>query len=360
MPLRRGKLQAQGLWQPGARRPGEIRIALPSKGRLEEPTLAFLAACGLAVEKTNPRQYVARIPALPGVTVLFQRAGDIPLSVRDGGVDFGITGYDVVMERLDHDPNVLILHEALHYGHCDLVLAVPESWPVETMEELAALAQSRAREGHPLRIATRFPHLVGRFLQEHGIPAFQLVVSEGTLEVAPSIGYADLIADLTTTGTTLHDNRLKPLRDGIILHAQACLIANRKALRTRPEVLAVARQLVEFFEAHLRAEGHYMLFANMRGESAEAIARRLFTQTDLGGLQGPTISRVYVREEDPGWFAIHIIVRKDRLNEAIRQLRAIGGSGVVVAPVTYIFEEEPPRWQRVLDQLREAEEASPS
>ena len=353
-------MQAHGLWQPGARRPGEIRIALPSKGRLEEPTLAFLAACGLAVEKTNPRQYVARIPALPGVTVLFQRAGDIPLSVRDGGVDFGITGYDVVMERLDHDPNVLILHEALHYGHCDLVLAVPESWPVETMEELAALAQSRAREGHPLRIATRFPHLVGRFLQEHGIPAFQLVVSEGTLEVAPSIGYADLIADLTTTGTTLHDNRLRPLRDGIILHAQACLIANRKALRTRPEVLAVARQLVEFFEAHLRAEGHYMLFANMRGESAEAIARRLFTQTDLGGLQGPTISRVYVREEDPGWFAIHIIVRKDRLNEAIRQLRAIGGSGVVVAPVTYIFEEEPPRWQRVLDQLREAEEASPS
>ncbi|MFN3928701.1 MAG: ATP phosphoribosyltransferase, partial [Thermoflexus sp.] len=119
------------------RAPGEIRLALPSNGRLEEPTLAFLAACGLAVEKANPRQYVARIPALPEVTVLFQRAGDIPLSVRDGGVDFGITGYDVVMERLDHDPRVLILHEALNYGHCDLVLAVPETWPVETVAELA-------------------------------------------------------------------------------------------------------------------------------------------------------------------------------------------------------------------------------
>ncbi|GBD08177.1 ATP phosphoribosyltransferase [Candidatus Thermoflexus japonica] len=337
--------------RPIGRNPEEIRLALPSKGRLEEPTLAFLAACGLAVEKANPRQYMARIPALPGVTVLFQRAGDIPLSVRDGGVDFGITGYDVVMERLDHDPRVLILHEALNYGHCDLVLAVPEVWPIETVDELAAMARSRAREGHPLRIATRFTHLVSRFLRDHGIVEFQLVASEGTLEVAPSIGYADLIADLTTTGTTLHDNRLKPLRDGVILHAQACLIANRDALKTRPEVLTVARQLVEFFEAHLRAEGHYMLFANMRGESAEAIARRLFTQTDLGGLQGPTISRVYVRDEDPGWFAIHIIVRKDRLNEAIQQLRTIGGSGVVVAPVTYIFEEEPPRWRRVLEQL---------
>ncbi len=330
---------------------GEVRLALPSKGRLEEPTLAFLAACGLPVEKANPRQYVARIPALPGVTVLFQRAGDIPLSVRDGGVDLGITGYDVVMERLDHDPQVLILHEALNYGHCDLVLAVPEAWPVETVADLAALARARAQGGQPLRIATRFTNLVRHFLQERGITEFQLVVSEGTLEVAPSIGYADLIADLATTGTTLHDNRLRPLRDGVILHAQACLIANRAALRARPEALAVARQLVEFFEAHLRAEAHYMLFANMRGESPEAIARRLFTQTELGGLQGPTISRVYVREGDPGWFAIHIIVRKDRLNEAIRQLRAIGGSGVVVAPVTYIFEEEPPRWQRVLEQL---------
>jgi len=344
-------LSASNPLRPTGRSSEEIRLALPSKGRLEEPTLAFLAACGLAVEKANPRQYVARIPALPGVTVLFQRAGDIPLSVRDGGVDFGITGYDVVMERLDHDPRVLILHEALNYGHCDLVLAVPEAWPIETVDELAALARSRAQEGHPLRIATRFTHLVSRFLKERGIAEFHLVASEGTLEVAPSIGYADLIADLTTTGTTLHDNRLKPLRDGVILHAQACLIANREALKARPEVLAVARQLVEFFEAHLRAEAHYMLFANMRGESAEAIARRLFTQTDLGGLQGPTISRVYVREEDPGWFAIHIIVRKDRLNEAIQQLRTIGGSGVVVAPVTYIFEEEPLRWQRVLEQL---------
>jgi len=344
-------LSASNPLRPTGRSSEEIRLALPSKGRLEEPTLAFLAACGLAVEKANPRQYVARIPALPGVTVLFQRAGDIPLSVRDGGVDFGITGYDVVMERLDHDPRVLILHEALNYGHCDLVLAVPEAWPIETVDELAALARSRAQEGHPLRIATRFTHLVSRFLKERGIAEFHLVASEGTLEVAPSIGYADLIADLTTTGTPLHDNRLKPLRDGVILHAQACLIANREALKARPEVLAVARQLVEFFEAHLRAEAHYMLFANMRGESAEAIARRLFTQTDLGGLQGPTISRVYVREEDPGWFAIHIIVRKDRLNEAIQQLRTIGGSGVVVAPVTYIFEEEPLRWQRVLEQL---------
>src|SRR5690606_14235337 len=104
-------------------------------------------------------------------------------------------------------------------------------------------------------------------------------------------------------GTTLRDNRLRPLPDGVLLQSQACLIASRQALEGRPEVLAVARELLEYVEAHLRASGCYLVFANMRGKSPEAIARRMFEQPELSGLQGPTISPVVVRGGDPNWHA---------------------------------------------------------
>jgi ATP phosphoribosyltransferase len=205
----------------------------------------------------------------------------------------------------------------------------------------------------PLRAATKFPQLTGDFLTRQGIQPFKLVDAEGALEVAPTIGYADMICDLVSSGQTLHDNRLRPLEDGVILHSQAALIANRAALQARPEVLGVARLLLEYIEARLRAEDHVAVFANMRGESPQAIAERMFALETLGGLQGPTISPVIVRGENGGWYAVHIVVRRDCLFEAVADLRSIGGSGVVVAPVAYIFEEEPNRCQAMLEALDE-------
>jgi ATP phosphoribosyltransferase len=110
-------------------------------------------------------------------------------------------------------------------------------------------------------------------------------------------------------------------------------------------------QLIEIFEARLRAVENLAIFANMRGPSPEAIAERIFTQPTIGGLQGPTISPVFVRNDEKNWFDVHIVVRRDRLFQAINELRAIGGSGVVVAPVTYIFEEEPARYTAMLQAL---------
>jgi len=199
-------------------------------------------------------------------------------------------------------------------------------------------------------VATKYPRLTSRFLAEKQIP-FKLISAEGTLETAPAIGYADVIADLVSSGQTLRDNRLRPLADGVILKSQAALIANRQALKTNPRAHAVARQLIEYFEAHLRASENLALFANMRGESPAAIARRLFSQPTIGGLQGPTISPVYPRQGDEQWYAVHIVVRRDDLFQAINELRTIGGSGVVVTPVTYIFEEVPPRMQAMLAEL---------
>jgi len=330
----------------------DIRLALPSKGRLEQASVSFLEACGLEVYKPNPRQYQANIPAIPKLSVLFQRPGDIVVGVRHGSLDFGIAGFDSIQEKRGDNGDVLVLHDALGFGHCALCLAVPEAWEdVHAVQDLAARTSTLSA----LRVATKYPVLTGRFLANHGIAPVTLIAAEGTLEVAPAIGYADVISDLVSSGTTLHDNRLRPLADGVILQSQACLIANRRALQTRPEALAVARELLEFIEAHLRAQSHYLVFANMRGELPEAIARRMFTQTNLGGLQGPTISRVIVREGgDQTWYAVNIVVRKDMVMQAVQELRSIGGSGVVVSPVTYIFEEEPERYSKLLQALQKA------
>jgi ATP phosphoribosyltransferase len=328
--------------------PPSVRISLPSKGRLMDDSTEFLAACGLKVYKPNPRQYEARIPALPELHVLFQRPADIVMSVRDGSVEFGITGIDVLEERRGEDGQVLVLHDSLGFGFCALRLAVPESW--QDVNDVEGLRRYAASLDRPLRIATKYPCLTGRFLDARGI-AYTLISAEGTLETAPSIGYADMISDLVSSGQTLRDNRLKPLEDGLIQPSQAVLIANKAALQSNPLALRIARQVLEFFEAHLRASENLAIFANMRGPSPEAIAERIFSQPAIAGLQGPTISRVIVREQDPNWFAVNIIVRRAQIFQAITELRAIGGSGVVVMPVTYIFDEEPPRCLAMLEAI---------
>jgi ATP phosphoribosyltransferase len=329
----------------------DIRLALPSKGRLEPESLDFLDRCGLRLYKPNPRQYQATIPAIPALAVLFQRPGDIVVGVRTGSIDFGIAGLDVIEEQRGSDGEILILHDELGFGACNLVLAAPEGWGADTVAEVVSHLQSLI-SGRPVRVATKYHTLTERFLREHNFPEFKLIDAEGTLEVAPAIGYADLIADLVSSGQTLRDNRLTPLSGGVILRSQACLIANRNALQTRPEVLAVARELLEYIEAHLRAERYFMVTANMRGKSPEAISQAMFTQPDLRGLQGPTIAPVVPHtEREIAWHAVNIIVRKDRITDAVQQLRAIGGSGVIVSPVTYIFEEEPGRYRAMLDAL---------
>jgi ATP phosphoribosyltransferase len=336
----------------------DIRLALPSKGRLEPETLAFLHACGLTVHKPNPRQYEAIVPRLPGLRVIFQRPGDIVVGVQQGSLDIGITGLDMVTEKRRPGSDLLVIHEALGYGQCQLVLAVPEAWSdVWRTADLKAQLEKLGKSGGGLRVATKFPQLTGQYLAAHDIAPVRLIEAEGTLEVAPAVGYADLIADLVSTGTTLRDNRLRPLVDGTILDSQAVLIGNRASLVGRPEALELVRQMLEYVEAHLRGESQYNVLANVRGESGQAIAQRMLASTQLSGLQGPTIAPVYHPQQNgQRWFAVNIIVAQDRLSEAIAELRQIGGSGVIVTPVTYIFEEEPARFQKLVADL----EAHPS
>ncbi|HEX9385470.1 MAG TPA: ATP phosphoribosyltransferase, partial [Anaerolineales bacterium] len=241
-----------------------IRLSLPSKGRLESDALDFLAETGLRVFKPNPRQYEAQVPSLPELGIIFQRPGDIVVSVRQGSIDFGITGMDVIEEKRGSNGDILILHDALGFGHCALTLAVPEGW--EQVKDIPSLKKYSDALERPLRVATKFPVLTERFLTQKEIP-HTLISAEGTLETAPTIGYADAISDLVSSGQTLKDNRLRALPDGVIQPSQAALIANWKVLQTNPNALEMARRLLEYIEAHLRAKENLLVVANMRGES---------------------------------------------------------------------------------------------
>lgn len=325
-----------------------VRISLPSKGRLAEEALTLMKDAGLEIKKSNPRQYEALIPALPEVKVLFQRPADIAVSVRDGIVDFGITGLDVVAENQNENKDILILLDQLKFGECEFCAIVPEAeTQIHKMSDLPNLI----KPGHKnLRVATKFPNITKRFFENMNIKNVSYVVSEGALEIAPTIGYADMITDLVSTGLTLRDNRLKILDDGLILKSQACLIGNRQNLLNSNLVMSIARQIMEFIVAYLRAQNNVAIYANIRGDSPEKVAALILGKKVIRGLQGPTISRV-ITHKGENWFAAHLIVSKSDLAEAIREIREIGGSGVVVTPVNYIFEEEPESYRQMLREV---------
>ena len=345
-------LSAESEGLPKERAEG-IRIVLPSDGDLYEPSLAFLSACGIPVDRPSTRRYTADIPALPSASVLFQRTSDITQKVEEGSAELGITGLDRYMEYRREGGAVIDIIEDLGFGHCELVLAVPDTWlDVASMDDLADLAIEFRQKGRQLRIATKYPRTVSRFLYGKGIYYFSLVQASGTLEAAPTAGYADLIADLTSTGVTLRDNRLKTLEEGIILVSQACLIANRRLLGATSGGLELARSMLEMMEGYLRASSFYRLTANVRGASPEAVSATVLARPDLAGLQGPTISRVYDLDE-VDWFAVSLVVPKEKLINAVDHLRAAGGRDIAASQVSYLFKGACRAYEGLLESLKE-------
>jgi len=317
---------------------GQLRIALPSDGELYDSTLAFMRDCGLTVSRPNSRRYTGTVPAIPGVEVLFQRTSDVASKVEEGSAELGVTGLDRVLEYRNDERKASVLIEDLEYGRCDFVLAVPDSWmDVTSLSDLADLALEFRQEGKQLRIATKYPRLLRGYLYERGINYFTLVPASGAMEAAPAAGYADLIADVTATGTTLRENQLKQLDEGTILSSQSCLIANPVSLGTSREALALARSIVELMEGHLRAEPFYRVTANVRAASAEEVSSTVLARTDLAGLQGPTVARVYNIEEQD-WFNVSLLIKKDRLLEAVDHLRDCGAIDVAASQLSYLFD----------------------
>ncbi|KAL5566464.1 hypothetical protein UlMin_029628 [Ulmus minor] len=333
----------------------EIRLGLPSKGRMAADTLDLLKDCQLSVKQVNPRQYVAQIPQLSSLEVWFQRPKDIVRKLLSGDLDLGIVGLDTMSEYGQGNEDLIIVHDALEYGDCRLSLAIPKYGIFENINCLRELSQMpQWTEEKPLRVATGFTYLGPKFMKENGLKHVTFSTADGALEAAPAMGIADAILDLVSSGTTLKENNLKEIEGGVVLESQAILVASRRALIQRKGVLDTTHEILERLEAHLRAEGQFTVTANMRGSSAEEVAERVLSQPSLSGLQGPTVSPVFCKRDgkvSADFYAIVICVPKNSLYKSVQQLRAIGGSGVLISPLTYIFDEETPRWQELLLKL---------
>ena len=209
-----------------------ITLALPSKGRLKEHALETLAGAGLSVSLPgDERKYRARIDGRDDIDIAFLSASEIAGEIGQGSVDLGITGEDLLRETvIDWEARAEIVAR-LDFGRADVVVAVPDSWlDVDTMADLDEVAADfRQRHGRRPRIATKYWRLTQQFFSgSHGIQVYRIVESLGATEGAPAAGSADIIVDITTTGSTLRANHLKILADGVILRSQACLVRSRK------------------------------------------------------------------------------------------------------------------------------------
>jgi ATP phosphoribosyltransferase len=330
-----------------------FRFAIPSKGSLYDDTLAFFESCGLKITRPNPRRYTAGIRALPDVEVLLHRAPDIIEKVASGEIDLGVSGLDLVEEMRGDRDDLLIVYDDLGFGGAELVVAVPEAWiDVSSWHDLADLAVELHAEGRPLRIATKYPALIRRFCYANGITYFRLIDSQGSTEAAPGLGYADMVADITSTGTTLRDNQLK-IVGGPILRSQACLVGSRRSLRDNPDRLAIVRTILELVEARRRGRNYVQVTANIAGESAEDVGRRVAARPEFAGMQGPTVAPVYSGSAQ-GWYTVTLFVPQARVMSLVDHLRALGGGALAVVPAQYVFDAQCEAYQQLLVTLGNA------
>ncbi len=226
-----------------------IRLGVPSKGRLMDRTFGWFAERGIRLRRAgSEREYAAAAEGFEGLELVLLSAGEIPRELAAGRIQLGVTGSDLVRERLSGWQRQARALAPLGFGHADLVLAVPVAWvDVNLVEDLdAAAAQFRARHGFRLRIATKYHRLTREFLRERGVADYQLVDSQGATEGTVKNGTAEAIADITSSGETLRANHLKALEDGLIHASQATLFA-----LPEPRLDADQRRLLDALSAKL-------------------------------------------------------------------------------------------------------------
>ena len=222
-----------------------IRLGVPSKGRLMEQSFDWFADRGVRLSRAgSDREYAGRVDGAPGVTLVLLSAGEIPRELAAGRIELGVTGTDLVREKLPFWRNLVTEIAPMGFGHADLVLAVPACWrDCQTLDDLTSIARDfRAAHGFRLRIATKYHRLVRAWLAEHEVADYQLVDSQGATEGTVANQSAEAIADITSSGETLRANHLKILPDGLIHASQATLLAARAAADT-PELQAFCRRL---------------------------------------------------------------------------------------------------------------------
>ena len=207
-----------------------VTLAVPSKGRIRDDALGVLERAGIRPEALgDERTYRARVPDLAGLEVAFLSASEIARELAAGRVALGITGEDLAREATPDFEAAMGIEARLGFGHATVVLALPATWfDVTDMADLADVAAGfRAMPGRRLRVATKYRRLARSHLAAHGIRLYRIVESLGATEGAPHAGTADIICDITSTGSTLRANDLKVPRGGVVLRSEACLLATK-------------------------------------------------------------------------------------------------------------------------------------
>lgn len=209
-----------------------LKLGVPSKGRLMDQCFAWFGARGVAMRQLGAgREYAATVDGMPGLRLVLLSAGEIPSELSAGRIHLGVTGSDLVQDRLADWSSQVAELAHMGFGQADLIIAVPVAWiDVETLDDLdAAAASFRAAHGHRLRIATKYHRLVREYLAANGVADYQLIDSQGATEGTIKNLTAEVIADITSTGQTLRANHLKVLSDGPIHRSEATLYAARGA-----------------------------------------------------------------------------------------------------------------------------------
>ncbi|MFC6796725.1 MULTISPECIES: ATP phosphoribosyltransferase [unclassified Haladaptatus] len=282
-----------------------MRIAVPNKGRLHDPTIDLLERAGLhVVDGADRKLYASTVD--PAVTILFVRAADIPEYVADGAADVGITGLDQV-----HESGVSNLVDLLDlgYGQCRLVLAAPEDGDIEEIYDLDGKT-----------VATEFPNIARNYFAERDIDP-DIVEVTGATELTPHVDMADAIIDITSTGTTLRVNRLAILDE--VLGSSVRLFAREDVVEDEK-----VGQIKTALDSVLHAEGKRYLMMNAPRDQLDAIREA------LPGLGGPTVMDIAGGDN----VAVHVVVDERDVFETITEVKQLGASGILVTEIERLVE----------------------
>jgi len=319
-----------------AQRPAPLVIAVPSKGRLQENTAAFFARAGLPLVQTGgARGYRAVVAGVPDAEIAFLSASEIASEIAQGSVHLGVTGLDLVHETVaDPAARERLVHRVvpLGFGYADVVVAVPKAWiDVRGMDDLADVAADfRARHGRRLRVATKYVHLVRGHFARHGVVDYAIVESLGATEGAPAAGSAELVVDITTTGSTLAANALKIIEGGVILRSEAHLVAARAA---------------EWTSAHLEAARTILdrVAAESRGRAVKEIRARLPDPAAAAATAGAAFGCDAPFGTDASVLVLHCPAA--RLYDCVAWLKARGAATITVSGVDEVFEPSNPLFE---------------
>jgi ATP phosphoribosyltransferase len=317
---------------------GPLVLAVPAKGRLQENAEAFFARSGLSLVKPRgARDYRGAVAGLDGVEVAYLSASEITTQLAQGAVHLGITGEDLVREQMPDADKRVVLIEGLGFGFANVVVAVPQAWiDVRTMADIDDVATAfRHTHDRKMRVATKYINLTRDFFSAHGIVDYRIVESAGATEGAPAAGTAEMIVDITTTGTTLAANALKIVDDGVILRSQANLVAARGAAWGESE-RELARVILDRIAAQARAKAFREVrarFPACDGRLVDAAREKFGVATPFGG---PTSS---------GMLTLHC--PPQQVYALTSFLRDHGAEAVAVADLDYVFSKENPLYAKL-------------